>query len=453
MAIQEVLASHTPNSGRLIWNTNDRQLEVRLNALALNVKAAPYNATGDGIADDQPAIQAAINDCYQLGGGYVFIPAGTYLLKTGSLMLKDGVNIMGAGMYVSTLKLSNGVNKPVMIDASVGVSGAYAFGRVYLANFGIDGNRTNNPKGQEGIATTAYYSTFENLYIHNCQTHGLRIGSAEMANEASQDRIVGCRITHCGDTGVYLDIKGIDHTVSESYIHDCDYGVVINNGGIRVINNDIFGNNSAGIQVKQTPYGLIIAANDLNANRRHGIHITRTTYVDSRPWSHILIANNSILGDNLQSDNTYDGIYVATSVPAGISKLTIVGNKVFTLGGPIRYRYGINLENNIVKTKCSSNHINNVASAQYYVGSTCSEIEIDSIGGGVIGPPPMPNNGTAFTNPYHAPATVYVNGGIVTAIAINDSVTGLVSGSFRILAGQTITLTYSAAPTWTWFVD
>src|SRR6266545_3691930 len=111
MAIQEVLASHTPNDGRLIWNTNDRELEHRINALALNIKAAPYHAVGDGIADDRSAIQTAINDCSNAGGGYVFIPAGIYTLGTGSLLMKDNVNLIGAGMYSTTIKLGDGVNK------------------------------------------------------------------------------------------------------------------------------------------------------------------------------------------------------------------------------------------------------------------------------------------------------------------------------------------------------
>jgi hypothetical protein len=48
------------------------------------------------------------------------------------------------------------------------------------------------------------------------------------------------------------------------------------------------------------------------------------------------------------------------------------------------------------------------------------------------------------------PATVYITGGTVTVIAIAGQATGLTAGSFRVLPGQTVTLTYSVAPTWTW---
>ena len=46
----------------------------------LNVKAAPYNAKGDGTTDDTAAIQAAISD--ELGKrGFVYLPNGTYKLS------------------------------------------------------------------------------------------------------------------------------------------------------------------------------------------------------------------------------------------------------------------------------------------------------------------------------------------------------------------------------------
>lgn len=60
---------------------------------------------------------------------------------------------------------------------------------------------------------------------------------------------------------------------------------------------------------------------------------------------------------------------------------------------------------------------------------------------------------TPRTNTTGVDCTVFVAGGTVTDIAIGGSSTGLTSGAFRVPAGQTITLTYSAAPTWQWFGD
>ncbi len=451
--IREVSGEDTPNGGRLIWNSNDLELERRLSSVALNVKAAPYYAVGDGVADDRIAIQTALNDCSEAGGGQVFLPAGVYLLTSGPLLLPDGANMVGAGMNVSTIKLGDGANGPVITDLSAGYPDTYAFGRIRLAHFAVDGNRQNNVKGEEGIFTTAYYSVFEQLYVHDCQTDGVHFGFAQMKNSASQNWISGCRITDCGGAGVYLDIQGIDHSVSDNFIHDCDYGVVINNGGVRVINNDIFACYQAAIKVKQTAYGVILANNDLNANRQHGIHITRTSDGKSGPWSQILIANNSILGDGLTDDGQYDGIYVESPTKDGIDKLTIVGNKVFSREGSNRFRYGIDLEKNISETKCSGNHISNAASGQYFVGSSCSQIEIDSIGGGEVDAPSMPDSTTVLVNPYPVAVTIYISGGVVQSVAVAGKLTGLTNGSFRLTPGQTIAVEYAELPSWVWIAD
>jgi hypothetical protein len=167
----------------------------------------------------------------------------------------------------------------------------------------------------------------------------------------------------------------------------------------------------------------------------------------------MLIWGNSILGDALEADNLCDGIYVESPVPGGINRLTIGGNKVFTLDGPNRYRYGVNLENGVTQTKCVANHLSDCVSGLYNVGPACSEIDIDSLGSGVLEAPDMPASGTPLVNPFHAPVTVYVAGGVVSGIAIGGAMTGLVSGSLRLPAGQSIALSYAEAPAWTWVAD
>lgn len=64
--------------------------------------------------------------------------------------------------------------------------------------------------------------------------------------------------------------------------------------------------------------------------------------------------------------------------------------------------------------------------------------------------PAIPASGTALTNPFPFDAMVYISGGTVTAIAVGGTATGLTSGGVLVPAGETITLTYSAAPTWVW---
>lgn len=64
--------------------------------------------------------------------------------------------------------------------------------------------------------------------------------------------------------------------------------------------------------------------------------------------------------------------------------------------------------------------------------------------------PAVPASGTPQTNTYGVDAMVYVAGGTVSAIAVDGVATGLTSGGVRVLAGSSVTVDYTAAPTWVW---
>lgn len=60
----------------------------------INVKSFPYNAKGNGIADDTAAIQAAINASVTLGIYLVYFPASIYMISN-TLTIPLGVSIVG----------------------------------------------------------------------------------------------------------------------------------------------------------------------------------------------------------------------------------------------------------------------------------------------------------------------------------------------------------------------
>lgn len=62
----------------------------------VNVKNAPFNAVGDGVADDTAAIQAAINS----RRGIIFFPTGTYKISSTIIVKEDRILVgAGAGAY------------------------------------------------------------------------------------------------------------------------------------------------------------------------------------------------------------------------------------------------------------------------------------------------------------------------------------------------------------------
>ncbi|EPH40330.1 right-handed parallel beta-helix repeat-containing protein [Streptomyces aurantiacus] len=58
------------------------RLQYMLERLSESITVTSYGAVGDGTTDDAPAIQAALNAVEKLGGGWVIVPPGTYLLAT-----------------------------------------------------------------------------------------------------------------------------------------------------------------------------------------------------------------------------------------------------------------------------------------------------------------------------------------------------------------------------------
>lgn len=64
--------------------------------------------------------------------------------------------------------------------------------------------------------------------------------------------------------------------------------------------------------------------------------------------------------------------------------------------------------------------------------------------------PAVPATGVALANATGANVVIYLSGGTVTAVAIAGVATGLTVGSFILRAGDSITITYSVAPTWIW---
>jgi hypothetical protein len=416
----------------------------------LNVKLPPYNAAGNGQTDDRAALQRALDDAAAAGGAWVYLPAGVYALG-GTLLLRDRANLTGAGPFAAQLRWAGAAGQPVLSDQSFGQAGQSAFGRVNLAQFGIEGG---GPSGAGyGIATTAYFSTFQNLYISGCASDGMRFGFEGLQNYASQNQISGCRVAECGAAAIHLDIHAVDTSVTECFLHDCQIGVLIQNGGHRIENNDIFGHRDAAVAIQQTVSNVIISGNDLNANRHEAITVTRSSIGANEAWGQVLIIGNAIVEDGLDADNTYDAIRVETNVPNGITGLTIANNKIALGKGPNRFRYGVNLFRNVAGANCSDNHVVEVGESRYFVGQTCTNIEIDSLGPVTLSAPPLARSGQPLQNPFHAPVTIYVSGGAVSSVTIGAASFRFTGGALRLRASESVALDYTGTPSWAWLPD
>ncbi|TGD76508.1 hypothetical protein EU557_25335, partial [Hymenobacter wooponensis] len=131
-----------------------------------NVKSDPrlrLKAVGDGVANDQPALQAAINQAAAAGGGIVYLPAGTYKLVYSSvsgLELPARVVVQGAGPSLTQLRYGYG--------AANGFGYAVGFAsnaqRVGLADLALE---NVNEQGRWEHNLCSYPGTLRDAFLSN----------------------------------------------------------------------------------------------------------------------------------------------------------------------------------------------------------------------------------------------------------------------------------------------
>jgi hypothetical protein len=129
----------------------------------INVKDAPYNATGDGSTDDTAAINAAAQDA-NAGPEELFFPAGTYIYNGGNTLIASGVTWRGEGHGASVLKRKSTGNSRIINWQTAGTLSNFT-----ITDLGFDLNGDHNEFASFigiGNATTA---TSENVTIKNCR--------------------------------------------------------------------------------------------------------------------------------------------------------------------------------------------------------------------------------------------------------------------------------------------
>lgn len=141
-------------------------------------------AAGDGVADDAPAIQAAIDYVSGIGGGAVYLKSGSVYALAAGLINKPGVRLCADGEAKATLKATGVMGSMVsfeqntdnlavcniLFDAARKVSGPVIF---------LEGNHNWNVSGNEIInaAQGIYgFSTFDKDAPNAATTRALKTG-------------------------------------------------------------------------------------------------------------------------------------------------------------------------------------------------------------------------------------------------------------------------------------
>ncbi|MEV6923049.1 right-handed parallel beta-helix repeat-containing protein [Dactylosporangium sp. NPDC051485] len=169
------------------------------------INAREHGLAGDGVVNDQPALQRLVDACRP--GDVIYCPAGTYAIRDAGTIWRTGVSLVGDGPAATRFVLSNpgAPQTPVPLafwtTLQHGASMQRAIVDVTFAGFEIDGMQVSLP-GYDVLAKGlglqyVLRGTFRDLYIHDTPATGF---GCDFLQDCTVERVVAVR---CGrlDTG------------------------------------------------------------------------------------------------------------------------------------------------------------------------------------------------------------------------------------------------------------
>ena len=172
------------------------------NSLPYNIK--DYGAVGDGVVNDQAAIQAALNAATNAGGGTVFVPPGTYKINS-LLVLQNNVEFTGTGE-----------------SSKIQTSGDF-----YAVS-----------------ATNKNRAAIRNIYFYGTGSGDSNRG---ISLSSSTEIIVdNCIIENFGSIGIYLNSSN-QCIIAHNIVNNNNYGIRIHGWKNVIQNNNVYDNTTDNI--------------------------------------------------------------------------------------------------------------------------------------------------------------------------------------------------------------
>jgi hypothetical protein len=212
--------------------------------------------------------------------------------------------------------------------------------------------------------------------------------------------------------------------------------------GCKAVSNTSLGFNSNSI-TSHPVSGLTYLACEAYSNGASGLQI-------QNPMTDLKVSNCKFNANGQVSSTSKTGIQLG----ANITGLQIEGCRIYDDGGTQKQTYGIVIPagTTITTGHIASNDLRgNLTGTINLAGTLTAVVCRGNVGyTATITQPGVPATTVAYTNQFGVDCMAYINTGTVTAIAVNGIATGEMSGGFLVRALDTITLTYTVAPTWVW---
>lgn len=443
--------------------------------LGADATITAYGLTYTYTPDDTAAIQAAMEMC-SVEGGIVQIPPGIYQCNSATTPAQSEgyIKIVGSGIYNTTLIASQAVNAvlnqmmpgeitDLTIDGgAIAVNGLSqtTSGTIAITQMGARRVRTRN------ISTTGngwVHIVWDEAQIYQIDRYYLENVIWEGPSDPSHDAAAISYVNNvyvnnlrCKSLGRTPNIYAANNLVLDGLIADqANLACFVVDAGVSVakLNNII---------VESGDYGIFINSPDCNISNcstasiisyANSGWIMQMNNVSTSANGPIFSFNNpgSLLTiDSCSVSETINAVITDGSAAGSVTDTILVNNSYINIGPQslLLSRNGTTI------TTFAMTNSKYIGSSNIFNNITVTNPKLtNNPGYNPTGPqtaPSMPASGTALTNPFPFDATVYVSGGTVTEIAVGGTATGLTSGSVFVPAGETITLTYSTAPTWVW---
>ncbi|MGN7832674.1 right-handed parallel beta-helix repeat-containing protein [Pseudoxanthomonas sp. 22568] len=271
----------------------------------INVKV--YGARGDGQTDDTAAIQQALDELHQRGGGSLFFPAGTYMIKPvetshlwvtlssnrrnyAGLLVPSNVRIFGVGSR-SEIKLIDTLPSPGTTD-----------GRGDFATTHMMVNR-----GAIGLPKTV---VDRNIVVHDLKFNGNLV---EQSGEGvSFCGVEGFLIQNCEFTGSYYETNYFVFSRGGEFINNRCYanGIYQIDGGGPMVDGSSHITVSGNV-ITDSGYYAILLIDSWNVACRNN-KIYPGTYAHSAGYQAIRVAGCSLseISGNTIVDSGYSAIWL-----------------------------------------------------------------------------------------------------------------------------------------------
>lgn len=193
----------------------------------VSAKDSPYNAAGNGIADDRAAIQSAIDS----GDSLVRLPPGIYRI-TGTLYLGDSQTLRGDG--ISNAAGTRGTL--IWLDNSSGVAiqvgGSPGFARHARVDWlRVRGNGATTSTTGIRLGDPSLYYSCNNFTWRDVLVESFGIGFDNHAADAS--KLIGGAIVYCGING-RTSSNDFLQVIAVSNMSALTYGWQIVSGGLDI---------------------------------------------------------------------------------------------------------------------------------------------------------------------------------------------------------------------------